>query len=69
MSTLLAEFDAGIDGLTEAVTRERLTRIEGLLASWAKGKKLYGTVYDDVLALKYLHQRYTNYLAWLQWRG
>ncbi|AXV05246.1 ATPase associated with various cellular activities, AAA_3 [Euzebya pacifica] len=69
VSTLLAEFDAGIDGLTEAVTRERLTHIEGLLASWAKGKKLYGTVYDDVLALKYLHQRYTNYLAWLQWRG
>ena len=25
--------------------------------------------YDDILVLKYLHQRYTNYLAWLRWQG
>ncbi len=25
--------------------------------------------YDDLLVLKYLHQRYTNYLAWLRWQG
>ena len=24
---------------------------------------------DDILVLKYLHQRYTNYLAWLRWQG
>lgn len=67
VAELLAQFDAGIDGLSEADTRQRLATIEGLLATWAKGKKLYGTVYDDVLALKYLHQRYTNYLSWLKW--
>ena len=31
----------------------------------ARGKKLYGHLYDDILVLKYLHQRYTNYLRWL----
>jgi MoxR-like ATPase len=25
-------------------------------------------MYDDVLELKYLHQRYTNYLRWLLWK-
>ena len=24
-------------------------------------------VFDDLLKLKYLHQRYTNYLKWLLW--
>ena len=43
--------------------------IERLLRQWAKGRKLYGHVYDDVVKLKYLHQRYTNYLRWLAWRG
>ena len=33
---------------------------------WAKGRKLYGHLYDDLLKLKYLHQRYTNYLRWLK---
>jgi MoxR-like ATPase len=25
-------------------------------------------LYDDLLKLKYLHQRYTNYLRWLESR-
>ena len=33
------------------------------------GRKLYGHLFDDILKLKYLHQRYTNYLKWLQWKG
>lgn len=65
----LARFEQGLDGLAEAEVRERLAAIERLLAGWAKGRRMYGTVYDDVLALKYLHQRYTNYLAWLRWGG
>ena len=28
---------------------------------------LYLGRYDDLLKLKYLHQRYTNYLRWLTW--
>ena len=46
-----------------------MPKIEGLLRDWAKGRKLYGHLFDDVLAVKYLHQRYTNYLRWLQWKG
>jgi MoxR-like ATPase len=61
------EFAAGLDGLPEREVRARLVRIERLLAEWARGKKLYGHLFDDILNLKYLHQRYTNYLAWLQW--
>jgi MoxR-like ATPase len=64
---LETELQAGLEGLPEAAVRERLVRIERLLAEWSRGRKLYGTVYDDVLALKYLHQRYTNYLRWLTW--
>ena len=46
--------------------RARLVKIERLIGDWAKGRKLYGHLYDDLLKLKYLHQRYTNYLRWLK---
>jgi MoxR-like ATPase len=65
VAAALAELDRGLDGVGEAEVRDRLVRIERTLATWADGRKLYGTVYDDVIALKYVHQRYTNYLAWL----
>jgi MoxR-like ATPase len=67
VATLEDELAAGLDGLGEAEVRERLVRIERLLGEWSRGRKLYGTVYDDVLTLKFLHQRYTNYLRWLKW--
>lgn len=63
MASLFAQ---GLDGVSEPETRTRLVRIEKLIASQTKGKKLYGHLYDDLLKLKYLHQRYTNYLAWLR---
>ena len=61
-----AEFAQGLERLTQADVRARLTKIERLLADWSKGRKFYGHMYDDVLKLKYLHQRYTNYLQWLR---
>ncbi len=61
------KFEAGIDGLNEADTRLRLSEIEALLGKWSKGGKFYSHMFDDVLTLKYLHQRYTNYLRWLSW--
>ena len=68
----VARFDAemreGTDGLDEAGVRARLGRIERVIGEWQKGRKLYGHLYDDLLHLKYLHQRYTNYLRWLQVR-
>ena len=68
LAKLEAEFEAGLEGVTEAEARARLVKIERLLAEWSKGRKLYGHVFDDVLKLKYLHQRYTNYLKWLRYK-
>jgi len=59
-------FEGGLDGVSERETRARLVKIEKLVAERVKGRKLYGHLYDDLLKLKYLHQRYTNYLAWLR---
>lgn len=64
---LTEKFEAGLQGVTEEEARVQLTRIERLLSEWSKGRKLYGHLYDDILKLKYLHQRYTNYLNWLKW--
>ena len=64
-----AEFARGLDGLAAREVRARLTAIERLLTKWSRGRKLTGHVYDDLLKLKYFHQRYTNYLAWLEWSG
>lgn len=63
-----AEFASGLEGLPANEARNRLVKIERILADWSKGRKLYGHMYDDLLKLKYLHQRYTNYLKWLQWK-
>ena len=60
------EFSHGLEGLNESETRRRLVKIERLITEWSKGRKLYGHLYDDLLKLKYLHQRYTNYLRWLK---
>jgi len=69
VADLQAQFDEGLDGLREADVLKRLARIEGLLREWTRGRKLYGHLFDDILQLKYLHQRYTNYLRWLKWKG
>lgn len=63
------EFAAGLDGLGEREVRARLTRIERLVGERTAGRKLYGPLHDELLHLKYLHQRYTNYLAWLRRRA
>lgn len=69
VGALVEEFERGLEGLDEKAIRARLVRIEGLLARWSAGRKFPSHLYDDVLTLKYLHQRYTNYLRWLRWRG
>ena len=68
VGALSEEFARGLDGVTERETRARLGRIERVIEDRVKGRKLYGHLYDDLLKLKYLHQRYTNYLHWLQAR-
>ena len=66
VQNLAAQFDHGLDGVSERETRARLAAIERLVTEQIKGRKLYGHLYDDLLKLKYLHQRYTNYLLWLR---
>jgi MoxR-like ATPase len=68
VGALGAEFRLGLDGLSEREVRGRLLRIERAVAECTKGRKLFGNLYDDLLTLKYLHQRYTNYLRWLKTR-
>ena len=66
---LSAEFEKGLDGLSQRDVKARLVKIERVLLQWSKSRKFYGHMFDDVLKLKYLHQRYTNYLHWLEWKG
>jgi MoxR-like ATPase len=67
VAELETQFAAGLEGLAEVEVRRRLVKIERLLTEWSGSRKLYGHMFDDVLKLKYLHQRYTNYVKWLQW--
>ncbi len=62
-------FDRGLDGVPAAEVRQRMSAIESQLAQLAKATKLYAHVQNDVLKLKYYHQRYSNYLRWLTWQG
>ena len=66
VAELELEFGKGLDGLNEKTIRQRLSGIERLIKEKLAGKKMYGHLYDDVLKLKYLHQRYTNYHHWLK---
>ena len=68
VGSLAAEFEIGLEGLTERDTRSRLEKIERLITSLLQGGKLYGHLHDDLMQLKYLHQRYSNYLRWLKTR-
>lgn len=63
---LSIQFSQGLDGVNVSETRSRLAKIEQLVEQRIKGRKLYGHLYDELLKLKYLHQRYTNYLHWLR---
>ncbi|QIF03545.1 MoxR family ATPase [Roseimicrobium sp. ORNL1] len=66
VASLDEEFRRGLDGLSESEITSRLTRIERHINELAKARKLYGHLYEDLLKLKYLHQRYTNYRRWLR---
>ena len=65
---LMAEFQKGLEGVTEDEAKGQFVKIERLMDRLSKGRKLYGPMYDDILTLKYLHQRYTNYYKWLKWK-
>ena len=66
---LAAHLDQGLEGVTARQARQAMARIESVIEEWSRGRKLYGHVYDDLLKLKHMHQRYANYLRWLEWSG
>lgn len=63
------QFAKGLENLPLKEVDKRLQDIEKQLYRWSQEKKLYGYRADDILKLKYLHQRYTNYRRWLQWKN
>ncbi len=67
---LTTEFASGLQNVTAEEVRLRLQTIENMFHAMSQQKTdtLRPSAYDDVLKLKYFHQRYTNYLAWLEWR-
>jgi MoxR-like ATPase len=69
VTMLMEQLDAGLDGVELPEVERRLDAIERQLRSIEAGGKLYGHMFDDILALKYLHQRYTNYRVWLRSRA
>lgn len=69
VAVLGEQFASGLEGLRAAEVRSRITKIERLLGQLSGSRKFYGHMYDDVLRLKYLHQRYSNYLRWLEGEG
>jgi MoxR-like ATPase len=62
-------FEMGLDGLSIAEVNARLAKIENVLQKYAKDTKLFAYIYDNILKLKYYHQRYGNYLKWLEFQG
>jgi MoxR-like ATPase len=62
------EFNAGLEGISKAEVEKRMNAIEKQLTKMAGSGKLYGYMADDILKLKYFHQRYTNYRRWLKWK-
>lgn len=69
VGTLLAEFDQGLDGLSALQASQRVTAIESQLRKISAVGKVYGRDFDDLITLKYLHQRYTAYARWQESRG
>ncbi|PKV75266.1 AAA family ATPase [Pontibacter ramchanderi] len=63
-----AQFRQGLENVSKKEVDRRLLEIEKQLHKWSQEKKLYGYRHDDILKLKYFHQRYTNYRRWLQWK-
>jgi MoxR-like ATPase len=61
-------FERGLDGVSQQEAQQMIARIETHLGQLAKATKLYAHVQNDVLKLKYYHQRYSNYLRWLTWQ-
>jgi MoxR-like ATPase len=59
----------GFGDATLAEAEAEIARLESMIQAISQGRKLNGPLYDDALALKYLHQRWSAYARWLRWRS
>ena len=66
---LLADSARGLDGVSRVEIAGRIAEVEAEIGRRAAAGKLYGSDFDDLLALKYLHQRYSSYRRWLDGAG
>ncbi len=63
-----AQFNSGLENVTLKEIELRLNSIEKQMQKWSSETKLYSYQADDILKLKYYHQRYNNYKRWLLWK-
>lgn len=69
VAELSEEFDMGLENVSEAQVEARLAKIEVLLVDFQSQAPFRGPTYESIIKLKYLHQRYINYLNWLRWKN
>ena len=71
LQSLSEDFEKGLQDVGADTVRERLQSIENLFYDFSVHTEgsIRPSLYDDLIKLKYFHQRYTNYLSWLEWRG
>lgn len=62
---LLAELEAGLEGVGRAEVEARLGRVEKAIAALCAGGELSAPVFEDLVRLKYVFLRYQNYQRWL----
>lgn len=68
IAELKEQLDQGLEQIDEQQCKQQLQKIEHLLTNFSQSNKLTGAIHSDALTLKYMHQRYSNYLRWLQSR-
>ncbi len=59
------ELDQGLEGLPEAVARQRMEGIAALMKKLLETKELGGANYELLVQLKSFYSRYQNYALWL----
>ena len=64
-AALLAELEAGLEGVGLKTVTARMRVVEQEIAALCAGGELSAPVYEDLIRLKYIYMRYQNYLRWL----
>ncbi len=60
------ELDQGLAGVSPAEVTRRLGRLSSLMTELMQRSELSGPVYEDLIHLKSMYSRYTNYAHWLR---